>query len=103
MVDMAVAHAEILKTSLNKAMAGDFIKIAAAVVDRNKGVLNKCLELFSQLLGTAHMKQYQDKAAYVALREVNLWVAREVLGHLREWLKVVEVRDENIWQLACLV
>ena len=49
-------------------MAGDFIKIAVAVVNRNKGVLNKCLELFSQLLGTAHMKQYQDKGAYAALR-----------------------------------
>lgn len=49
-------------------MAGDFIKIAVSVVNRNNGVLNKCLELFSQLLGTAHMKQYQGKKAYDALR-----------------------------------
>ena len=30
-------------------------------------------------------------------------MAREILGYVKEWLKVVEVRDENIWQLACLV
>jgi len=70
-------------------MASDFIKIAVAVVNRNKGVLNKCLELFSQLLGTGHMKQYQDKAAYCKLREVNLWVAGEVLGYIQQWLKMV--------------
>jgi hypothetical protein len=74
-------------------MAGNFIKIAVAVVNRNQGVLNKCLELFSQLLGTAHMKQYQDKPAYCALREVNLWAAREMLGHVKEWLRVVEARN----------
>ena len=45
-------------------MATDFLNLGSAVVDKNAGVLNKCLELFSHLLGTQHMKTLIQQPLY---------------------------------------
>jgi hypothetical protein len=102
-VEVAVAHTEILKTCLTQTLANDFLKLGITLVERNGGVLNKCLELFSQLLGSQHMHKFQKQPDYVALREVNLWAAAQLLPKCREWLQEVELRDENVWQMATLI
>lgn len=59
------------------------------IVDRNSGVLGKCLELFSKLLNTAHMKTLIANPEYAKLREINLWVAGQLLMKIPDWISIV--------------
>ncbi len=49
---------------MSEQLAADFLKIGISVVERNQGVLNKSLELFSQLLGALHMKTLISQQQY---------------------------------------
>jgi len=55
-IDIAVSHCEILKSFLSQKMAEEFLRLGIITVERNQGVLNKCLELFSRLLSIPHSK-----------------------------------------------
>lgn len=54
-----------MKTSLNEQIALDFVKLGDIVVSRNYGCLGKCLEMFSQLLGTPHMHKFINEEKYI--------------------------------------
>ena len=99
-----------MKSSLTINIAKDFIKLGSMVIERNGGVLGKCLEMFSQLMGVVRMKEFRENQRYRELRRVNLIVGEELVKKINVWMDMIEVCDENIqirgqnvWQLATLV
>lgn len=88
-VDVAVAHSEILKYGLGENIADDFLKLGITVVERNHGVLGKCLELFSRLMNTVHMKTLIVKPEYKNLRKTNLKIAETLFKTTNQWISII--------------
>lgn len=49
------------------------------------------------------MKTLIVNPEYLKLREINLWVAGQLLVKTADWINMIELRSENVWELTCLI
>ena len=64
--------------------------IGIEVVNKNHGMLNKCLEMFSKLLGSPHTNNKSSKQ----LKIFQMNSAITLLHKVHDWLKMIVDRDE---------
>ena len=100
-VELAMHHIECAGIDLTQEMARGFLQLAVQVTEHNKGVLNKCLDLFSRLLALPVSEEKESDLA-----EIHIGVARELMPYVLRWLEGGDAEDRrpmDYWSLLVLL